>query len=107
MNFKTSDFNFDLPEELIAQTPLEQRDSSRLLTLDKQTGETEHHHFYELADMLRPGDCLVMNDSRVLPARLLGQRPTGGAVELLLLRELLRFATMEADLAGCRSIPRR
>ncbi len=82
---KTSDFDFDLPEELIAQTPLEQRDASRLLTLDKQTGRTGHHHFYDLADMLQPGDCLVMNDSRVLPARLLGRRETGGACEVLLL----------------------
>ena len=54
---KTSDFNFDLPEELIAQTPLERRDASRLLTLDKVSGQTEHHHFYELVDMLQPGDC--------------------------------------------------
>ncbi|MBO5340158.1 MAG: tRNA preQ1(34) S-adenosylmethionine ribosyltransferase-isomerase QueA [Oscillospiraceae bacterium] len=82
---KTSDFDFELPEELIAQTPLEQRDASRLLTLDKQTGRTGHHHFYDLADMLQPGDCLVMNDSRVLPARLLGRRETGGACEVLLL----------------------
>ncbi len=82
---KTSDFNFDLPEELIAQTPLERRDASRLLTLDKHTGQTQHHHFYELADMLRPGDCLVMNNSRVLPARLIGRRETGGACEVLLL----------------------
>ena len=83
---KTSDFDFELPEELIAQTPLERRDASRLLTLDKSTGETGHHHFYELPRFLRPGDCLVLNDSRVLPARLLGHRePTGGAVEVLLL----------------------
>ena len=82
---KTSDFYFDLPQRLIAQTPLEQRDASRLLTLDKVGGRTEHHHFYELADMLGPGDCLVMNDSRVLPARLIGTRQTGGACEVLLL----------------------
>lgn len=82
---KTSDFNFDLPEELIAQTPLAQRDSSRLLTLDKATGRTAHHHFYDLVDMLQPGDCLVLNDSRVLPARLIGRRETGGACEVLLL----------------------
>ena len=85
---KTSDFYYDLPPELIAQTPLEQRDGSRLLTLDKRTGETGHGHFYDLPRLLRPGDCLVMNDSRVLPARLLGRRPTGGAVEVLLLRDL-------------------
>ena len=83
---KTSDFDFHLPEELIAQTPLERRDSSRLLVLDKQTGATRHMHFYDLPSLLRPGDCLVLNDSRVLPARLLGHRePTGGAVEVLLL----------------------
>lgn len=85
---KTSDFSYYLPEELIAQTPLEQRDSSRLLKLDRDTGRVEHHHFYEIIDYLQPGDCLVMNDSRVLPARLLGHRPTGGAVEVLLLRDL-------------------
>lgn len=82
---RTSDFDFELPEELIAQTPLERRDTSRLLTLDKSTGKTEHHHFYELTDFLRPGDCLVLNNSRVLPARLIGHRPTGGACEVLLL----------------------
>ena len=83
-----SDFYFDLPEELIAQTPLERRDSSRLLHLDKTTGELEHRHFYELLDYLREGDCMVFNDSRVLPARLIGARPTGGSVELVLLRDL-------------------
>ena len=85
---KTHDFWYHLPEELIAQTPLEQRDSSRLLRLNKEMGEVSHHHFFEVIDFLRPGDCLVMNDSRVLPARLLGHRPTGGAVEVLLLRDL-------------------
>ena len=85
---KTSDFWYDLPEELIAQTPLQQRDSSRLLVLDKGSGEVKHRHFYDILDYLNPGDCLVMNDSRVLPARLLGHRPTGGAVEVLLLRDL-------------------
>ena len=82
---KTSDFDFYLPEELIAQTPLERRDASRLLTLDKTTGAVGHHHFYDLPQFLRPGDCLVMNDSRVLPARLIGHRPTGGVCEVLLL----------------------
>ena len=85
---RKSDFYFDLPEELIAQTPLERRDSSRLLHLDKVTGELEHRHFYELLDYLREGDCMVFNDSRVLPARLIGSRPTGGSVELVLLRDL-------------------
>ncbi len=82
---KTSDFYFDLPPELIAQTPLEQRDASRLLALDKTTGETRHLHFYDLPSLLRPGDCLVLNDSRVLPARLIGKRAGGGACEVLLL----------------------
>ena len=85
---KTSDFYYDLPEELIAQTPIEPRDHSRLMVLDKKTGSIGHRHFYDIIDYLNPGDCLVMNDSRVLPARLLGQRPTGGAVEVLLLRDL-------------------
>ena len=85
---KKSDFSFDLPEELIAQTPMEQRDASRLLCLDKQTGAVEHRHFYDLPELLREGDCLVLNNSRVLPARLIGIRPTGGAVELVLLRDL-------------------
>ena len=85
---KTSDFWYDLPEELIAQTPLQQRDSSRLLVLDRVSGEVQHRHFYDILDYLNPGDCLVLNDSRVLPARLLGHRPTGGAVEVLLLRDL-------------------
>ena len=85
---KTRDFWYDLPEELIAQTPLEQRDTSRLLVLDRKTGAVDHKHFYDILAYLKPGDCLVMNDSRVLPARLLGHRPTGGAVELLLLKDL-------------------
>ena len=85
---KTSDYWYHLPEELIAQTPLQQRDSSRLLVLDKDSGEVKHRHFYDIIDYLNPGDCLVMNDSRVLPARLLGHRPTGGAVEVLQLRDL-------------------
>ena len=85
---KTSDFDFYLPEEQIAQTPLKRRDSSRLLTLDKRTGETAHRHFYELPQLLRPGDCLVLNNSRVLPARLIGHRlPGGGACEVLLLTD--------------------
>ena len=82
---KTSDFYFDLPPELIAQTPLERRDASRLLALDKSTGATRHMRFYDLPSLLRPGDCLVLNDSRVLPARLIGRRAGGGACEVLLL----------------------
>lgn len=85
---KTQDFWYYLPEELIAQTPLERRDGSRLLVMDRATGNLTHRHFYDIIDYLNPGDCLVMNDSRVLPARLLGHRPTGGAVEVLLLRDL-------------------
>ena len=83
---KTHDFYFDLPPELIAQTPIAQRDASRLLVLDKTTGATEHRHFFDLPEYLHPGDCLILNDSRVLPARLLGHRvPGGGACEILLL----------------------
>ena len=83
---KKSDFSFDLPEELIAQTPIERREQSRLLCMDRQTGATSHRRFFELPELLRKGDCLVLNDSRVLPARLLGRRGTGGAVEVVLLR---------------------
>lgn len=85
---KKSDFYFDLPEELIAQTPIQQRDHSRLLVMDKQTGALEHRHFFDLPEYLRAGDCLVLNNSRVLPARLIGTRATGGSVELVLLRDL-------------------
>ena len=86
---KTSDFYYELPPELIAQTPLQRRDASRLLVLSRADGHTEHCMFRDLPDYLRPGDCLVMNDSRVLPARLLGRRlPGGGASEVLLLRDL-------------------
>lgn len=85
---KRNDFYFDLPEELIAQTPLEQRDFSRLLCLNKESGEISHKHFYDIVDYLGEGDCLVLNDSRVLPARLMGHRETGGVVEVVLLRDL-------------------
>lgn len=85
---KKSDFNFELPLELIAQTPLDRRDASRLMLLNKSTGEIGHRHFYELPEFLQAGDCLVLNDSRVLPARLFGKRKSGGVVEVLLLREL-------------------
>lgn len=85
-NMKTSDFYYDLPEELIAQTPLEPRDHSRLMVLDKKTGEIEHRHFYDIVDLLNPGDCLILNDSRVLPARIYGTKEgTGSQVEFLLL----------------------
>ena len=85
---KTSDFYYDLPQELIAQTPIEKRDTSRLMTLDRVSGATGHHHFYDLPDFLNPGDCLILNNSRVLPARLVGQRlPGGGICEVLLLND--------------------
>lgn len=83
---KRSDFFYHLPEELIAQEPIEPRDASRLLVLDRQTNTVQDRHFYDLIDFLQPGDCLILNDSRVLPARLYGSRKnTGGGVELLLL----------------------
>ena len=85
---KTSDFYYDLPQELIAQTPIEKRDTSRLMTLDRVSGAMGHHHFYDLPDFLNPGDCLILNDSRVLPARLVGQRlPGGGICEVLRLND--------------------
>lgn len=84
---KKSDFYFDLPQELIAQDPLEDRSSSRLLVLDRQTGAVSHHVFREIADFLKPGDCLVLNDTKVIPARLLGEKEdTGAHVEVLLLK---------------------
>jgi len=86
ISIKTADFHFDLPLELIAQTPIARRDASRLLTMNRVTGEIAHRHFYELPQLLSPGDCLVLNDSRVLPARLIGKRePSGGSVEVMLL----------------------
>ena len=87
MELLKSDFYFDLPQELIAQDPLEDRSSSRLLTLDKTTGAVGHHIFREIVDYLHPGDCLVLNNTKVIPARLLGQREeTGAHVEVLLLK---------------------
>lgn len=82
---ETSDFYFDLPEHLIAQTPLSQRDGSRLLHLNRETGALDHGTFRDLLGLLQPGDCLILNDSRVLPARLLGTRAGGGVCEILLL----------------------
>ncbi len=98
---KTSDFYYDLPPELIAQTPLQQRDASRLLVMHRDSDALAHRHFHDILDELRPGDCLVMNDSRVLPARLLGHRPTGGAVELLLLTQ------RQGDVWECLAKPGR
>lgn len=86
-NLKKSDFYFDLPEELIAQDPLEDRSSSRLLVLDKKTGETSHHIFKEILTFLNPGDCLVLNNTKVIPARLFGKKEdTGAVIEVLLLK---------------------
>jgi S-adenosylmethionine:tRNA ribosyltransferase-isomerase len=88
-DFKTSDFFYDLPEELIAQTPIKKRDHSRLLVLDKKTGEIEHKHFFDIIDYLQEGDCLVINDTKVLPARLYGTREdTGALIEILLLKRI-------------------
>ena len=100
---KKTDFYYDLPEELIAQTPLLQRDHSRLMTLDRKTGKVSHEHFYNIIDHLVPGDCLVINDTRVLPARLYGQKTGGGsaAVEVLLLENV------EGDLWDCIVYPGR
>lgn len=84
---KKSDFYFDLPQELIAQDPLEDRSASRLLVLNRQTGAVEHHHFKEITNYLRPDDCLVLNNTKVIPARLLGvKEDTGAAIEVLLLK---------------------
>ncbi len=85
---KTADFNYFLPQELIAQVPAEKRDCSRLLKMDRKSGVTEHRHFYDITDYLSEGDVLVLNRSRVMPARLYGQRSTGAEVEILLLRRL-------------------
>jgi len=84
---RTAEFDYHLPPELVAQTPVEPRDSSRLLVVDRHTGEIAHRHFYDLPDFVRPGDLLVHNESRVIPARLFARKPTGGQVEILLLRQ--------------------
>ena len=84
---KTADFYFDLPQELIAQDPLEDRSSSRLMVLDRKTGEIEHHIFKEVIDYLNPGDCLVVNNTKVIPARLFGSKEgTEAKIEILLLK---------------------
>ena len=82
---KVTDFNYDLPEELIAQVPIKQRDESRLLVVDRNTGEYEDKIFHDIIDYLEPGDCLVRNNTKVIPARLYGQKDTGAKVEFLLL----------------------
>ena len=84
---RTAEFDYHLPPELVAQTPIEPRDSSRLMVVDRHTGEITHWRFRDLPDLLRPGDLLVYNESRVIPARLFARKPTGGRVEILLLRQ--------------------
>ena len=97
---KTEDFNYNLPENLIAQTPLKNRDQSRLMVLDKVTGEIEHKHFYDIIDYLEEGDVLVLNDTKVMPARLYGiKEETGSHIEILMLKEV------EADTWECLSRP--
>lgn len=87
MSMKLSDFYYDLPQELIAQDPLSKRDSSRLMVLDKHTGEITHRHFHDIKEYLNPGDCLVINDTKVIPARLMGvKEDTGASIEVLLLK---------------------
>ena len=99
---KTDDFDYYLPEELIAQTPLKQRDSSRLLVLDKETGTVEHKHFYDIVDYLEEGDTLVLNDTKVLPARLIGiKEETNAVIEILLLKNI------EKDIWECLVKPAR
>jgi S-adenosylmethionine:tRNA ribosyltransferase-isomerase len=89
MQLKTSDFYYDLPKELIAQDPLTDRAASRLMVLDKKTGEVEHHVFRDVINYLNPGDCLVINNTKVIPARLIGTKvDTGASIEVLLLRRL-------------------
>ena len=89
IEMKTSDFYYDLPEELIAQDPLTDRSSSRLLVLDKDSGEIEHKHFFDITDYLKEGDCLVLNNTKVIPARLIGKKEdTGAVVEILLLKRI-------------------
>ena len=99
---KVNDFDYYLPEELIAQTPLKQRDSSRLLVLDKETGTVEHKHFYDIVDYLEEGDTLVLNDTKVLPARLIGiKEETNAVIEILLLKNI------EKDIWECLVKPAR
>ena len=86
---KLSDFDYELPSELIAQTPIKTRDQSRLMVLDKKTGEYTHKHFYDIINELHKGDVLVLNDTKVIPARLIGTKEeTGAVIELLLLKDL-------------------
>ncbi len=105
---KTSDFFYDLPEELIAQRPAEQRDHSRLMHMNRETGELEHKHFYDVIDYLQPGDCLIMNDSRVLPARIFGcRKDTGSVNEFLLLTQVEPNVWETITKPGKRAVPGR
>jgi len=101
---KTAEFDYQLPSELIAQVPVEPRDASRLMVVDRSAGGIAHHHFFDLPDFLRPGDLLVHNESRVIPARLFARKPTGGKVEILLLRQRADD-TWEALVRGKRVRP--
>ncbi|MCK4626531.1 MAG: S-adenosylmethionine:tRNA ribosyltransferase-isomerase, partial [Phycisphaerae bacterium] len=105
MTPKTADFDYDLPDELIAQKPIEPRDKSRLMVLDRTTGEIRHHHFGELPALLREGDLLVLNDTRVIPAKFLCRRRTGGQIEGLFLRELSagRWEVMLKGAGRCKT----
>jgi S-adenosylmethionine:tRNA ribosyltransferase-isomerase len=102
---KTADFDYHLPEESIAQTPVEPRHASRLLVLDRKKEALEHKTFWDIADYLRPGDLLVINQTRVIPARVFARKPTGGRVELLLLRRE-DLQTWEALVGGKGQIGR-
>lgn len=103
-----TDFDYDLPQELIAQHPMEPRDHSRLLVVDKKTGEIEHKHFYDLVNYLKPGDVLVFNDTRVIPARLHGTKDTGAHVEVFLLtrRDATDWEVLVRPGKSCRLVPR-
>ena len=97
-----NEFDYNLPEELIAQTPLKQRDASRLMVLDKKTGSIEHKHFFDIIDYLDEGDTLVLNDTKVLPARLIGEKEdTKAVIEILLLKNI------ENDIWECLTKPAR
>ena len=84
---RRSDYFYELPEELIAQTPTEKRELSRLMTLERSTGKTDHKHFYDIIDLINPGDCLVLNNTKVIPARVFGKNESGREIEMLLLRD--------------------
>ena len=98
------DFYYDLPEELIAQDPLEKRDESRLMVIHRDSGEIEHRRFHDIIEYLNPGDCLVINDTKVIPARLLGEKEeTGAAIEVLLLKDASDHVDIDEDTADDKS----